>query len=56
MTDANRANWYSDGENAARRIEDLLPAWFKLEDGAAAEPTLVAGRADFFPILAVTFS
>lgn len=55
MTEANRANWYSDGENAARRIDDLLPGCVKPEPGAAAEPTLVDGRADFFPILAVTF-
>lgn len=55
MTDAKRANWYSDGENAARRIEDLLPVCDRPPAGDAAEPTLVDGRDVFLPILSGGF-
>lgn len=50
MTEANRANWYSDGEKAARRIEDLLSECERPEAGDAAAETLVDGREVFLPI------
>lgn len=55
MTDAKSANWYSDGENAARRIDDLLPVCDRAPAGDAAEPTLVDGREVFFPIFGGSF-
>lgn len=50
MTDAKSANWYSDGENAARRIDDLLPIDERPAAGDAADKTLLAGRDVFLPI------
>ena len=50
MTDANKANWYSDGEKAARRMEDLLPMCDRPDAGDAADETLVDGREVFLPI------
>ena len=53
MTDANKANWYSDGEKAARRMEDLLPMCDRPDAGDAADETLVDGREVFLPIFLV---
>lgn len=53
MTDANKANWYSDGEKAARRIEDLLPMCDRPDAGDAADEALVDGREVFLPIFLV---
>lgn len=49
MTDANRANWYSDGEKADRRIDDLLLVPARPPAGDAVVPTLADGR-DVLPI------
>lgn len=54
MTDAKRANWYSDGENAARRMEDLLLICERPPAGDAVEPTLV--EREVFPILGIFFA
>jgi hypothetical protein len=50
MTDANKANWYSDGEKADRRIDDLLLVPARPPAGDAAVPTLADGRDVFLPI------
>lgn len=52
MTDAKSANWYSDGENAARSIEDLFPNCVAFDTaGDAAEVFETGGREAFlFPI------
>jgi hypothetical protein len=55
MTEAKRANWYSEGEKAERKMDD-----FELPDriagdsaGAAAEETLETGLLDDFFLLAI---
>jgi hypothetical protein len=50
MTDANRANWYSDGEKADRKIDDLLLVPARPPAGDAVVPTLADGRDVFLPI------
>ena len=54
MTEAKSANWNSDGANAARKIEDLFPAYVWPETaGDAAEEAFEAGaREAFLPIFA----